>query len=110
MPDLRRLIEMALKNAPFERVFASDGREADEYIQGENFDFYLIDIELPYINGYVLASRAIEKNPDALVVLTTAYDFQDTLPRTRLSGIAEIWLKPLSLLKLEKRMACAMQM
>lgn len=107
--DLRTLLEIALRDAPFVVVFARDGQEALSLVEREDFDFYLIDIELPYVSGYVVASRVLEKNGDAFVVLTTAYDMRDALPRSRLNGVAELWLKPYSLVRLKKRIACAME-
>ncbi len=109
--DLRHLMEMNFRAAPYEVDFASDGRAAVEMVEaayrdGKGYDFYLVDIQLPHLNGYVVASKIFELDERAYVVLNTAYDQQDALPRTRMNRVAEIWLKPFSLDRLRQRIGC----
>jgi DNA-binding response OmpR family regulator len=110
-PDLSHMMEMAFRVASFEAEFAADGREAVQKVErafsaGKGYDFYLVDIQLPFMNGYVVASKIYELDEDAYVVLNTAYDEQDAIPRTRSMRVAEIWLKPFSLDRLRKRIGC----
>lgn len=111
-PDLLHLMQIAFRGASYDALFAADGREAVRMVDeaysggGHGYDFYLVDINLPFHNGYVVASKIFEHDENAYVVLNTAYDEQDALPRTRMNNVAEIWLKPFSLTKLKKRIGC----
>lgn len=112
-PDTRELLEYALKGAPFDTVFASDGQEALDcfnaaYTEEHPFDFALLDIEMPRVSGFVAAEQMIETDDAIQVVLCTGYNLLDVLPRARQTGVAEVWLKPFAMNKLARRIACAL--
>lgn len=111
--DTRGLLAIALRDASFDFQFAVDGQEAlDLFNRARDddapFDFALLDIEMPKVNGFVVAEQILECDPQMNVVLCTAYNLEDVLPRARQNGVAEVWLKPFALGKLARRIACAM--
>lgn len=42
--------------------------------QGESFDFYIIDLELPDLDGFVLIEMVRSKNPVAHIIVSTIHD------------------------------------
>lgn len=52
--------------------WAKDGREAIKYFEEENFDLILLDIMLPYIDGFEIAKRIRNENPQMPILMLTA--------------------------------------
>lgn len=52
----------------------TNAKEAIENIDADNGDVAFLDIEMPQINGLVLAEILMEKNPKIEVIFITAYD------------------------------------
>jgi len=79
---------------------AYGGREALEKIERANFDFVLLDLKLPDING-VETFRKIKKVKDELkVVIMTAYSLPHLIQEARKEGALAILTKPLNIDKL----------
>ena len=60
--DIRRLIVFTLERAGFEIVEASDGRQVLEEAQHQSFDLVVLDVMMPYIDGYEVCRR-LRANP-----------------------------------------------
>ena len=79
---------------------AYGGMEALEKIERANFDFVLLDLKLPDING-VETFRKIKKVKNELkVVIMTAYSLPHLIQEARKEGALAILTKPLNIDKL----------
>jgi len=56
---------------------AEDALKALIKVQENQYDILLSDIRMPFINGFVLASKVAESHPNIRIVLMSAYDFKD---------------------------------
>jgi len=52
--------------------WAKNGREAVDFFKQEKFDLIILDIMLPYINGFEVAEIVREKNPQIPILMLTA--------------------------------------
>jgi DNA-binding response OmpR family regulator len=52
--------------------WAKNGREAIEFYESENFDLILLDIMLPYINGFEIAEKIRSVDPKLPILMLTA--------------------------------------
>jgi DNA-binding response OmpR family regulator len=52
--------------------WAKDGREAIKYFESDNFDMIILDIMLPYIDGFEIAERVRKTNPQMPILMLTA--------------------------------------
>jgi DNA-binding response OmpR family regulator len=52
--------------------WAKNGREALEFYESEKFDLVILDIMLPYINGFEIAERIRSSDPQMPILLLTA--------------------------------------
>ena len=55
--DIRRLIVFTLERAGFEIVEASDGRQALEEAKRHDLDVIVLDVMMPYMDGYEVCRR-----------------------------------------------------
>jgi DNA-binding response OmpR family regulator len=53
-------------------MWAKDGREAVKIIESDNFDLIILDIMLPYIDGFEIAERVRKSNPQMPILMLTA--------------------------------------
>ncbi|MFA6736465.1 MAG: response regulator transcription factor [Saccharofermentanales bacterium] len=70
-PNLRKLIKNYLQREGFEITEASDGREALEKFTDEEYALVLLDIMMPYMDGFAVC-REIRKLSSVPIVFLTA--------------------------------------
>lgn len=106
-PDLIFLLETDLKKEGYEVVLATNGKDALQIINRENFDLVLLDVMMPYIDGYHVAyeisSRQGGNSPKVLIM--TSRDTAKEKGIALMSGAASIIQKPFTLDELHKKLA-----
>ncbi len=104
VPSLQKLLVLMLRKAGHEVFAASTGREAVEAAIHQEFDFVLMDIQMPGMNG-IDAMRAIRAHEAqhggrAVIVAITAHSLNGDSPTCQAAG-ADAWLrKPVNLVDL----------
>jgi DNA-binding NtrC family response regulator len=71
-PDVRELIDGALRQVGFETQLAASGEEALALVAAGDFDAVVTDLQMPGMNGLELCERIVASRPDVPVVLVTA--------------------------------------
>lgn len=69
-----RLVQVNLERAGYAVVTASDGKEALEKVQAENPDLVVLDVMMPYMDGFEVLQN-LRRNPatrDIPVIMLTA--------------------------------------
>ena len=90
---MRDVIPQLLKNAGYEVIVASDGEEALQLLE-ENVDLILLDLMLPGMGGLVALEKLLEMDPDAIVVMITAYASVETAVKATKLGAFDFVTKP----------------
>ena len=65
-------LEYNLKEEGYEVKLAKDGKIAMHYIESIHFDLIILDIMLPYLDGFTIAKRIRKKNPQQPILMLTA--------------------------------------
>ncbi len=52
--------------------WAKDGRDAVKFLDGEKFDLIVLDIMLPYVNGFEIAEKIRSTDPQMPILMLTA--------------------------------------
>ena len=93
--DLLDTFAMILKRRGFSVETADNGASAVDKFKDHSFDVTLMDIVMPEMNG-VEASRMIrEIQPEASIILMTAYSDEDLIQIARDEGVRQIVHKPI---------------
>jgi len=87
------LKEILIKNG-YHVTVASDGLMGWELFRREDYDFTILDLKLPKINGISLLKKIREKNPEAMVCMITAYGTIDTAVDAMKLGAFDYLTKP----------------
>ncbi len=74
--NLCKLIKIYLKNAGFTVVFAKDGIEALEVFRKERPDLVILDIMIPFMDGWEVCEQ-LRRESDVPIIMLTAKDTKD---------------------------------
>jgi len=97
--DAARMLEWALHLEGHQVRLAFEGREAVDAAAAFRPDVIVLDIGLPYMNGYD-AARAIRQLPgleDVYIVAVTGYGQESDFAKSREAGIDDHLVKPIEL-------------
>jgi len=96
-----RFIQEVLQDKRVEAEFISDGFEAAQVLEKEEFDILITDMKLPGMTGFQLLKRVKEISPSTLVVVMTAYASVQDAVRVMKEGAFDYIPKPFSPEELE---------
>jgi len=65
-------LEYNLNEEGYKVDWASDGKQALEHFESGNYDLIILDIMLPYIDGFEVAKRVRKKDPQMPILMLTA--------------------------------------
>lgn len=78
----------------YDVAVAASGKEALEKLAAESWDIYLIDIKMPGMDGLELQRKITEINPQATIIIMTAYASVDTAVSAMKQGAYDYIVKP----------------
>lgn len=81
---------------------AQNGKEALEILQSAHHDIIITDVQMPYVNGIELASKAKEMFPDIEIVFISGYDDFSYVHSALILKVANYILKPVDRLDFHK--------
>ena len=92
-----RTISRGLRDEGFEVLLAMTGEEALEIFAREHPDLAMIDVVLPGIDGIEVLRRIKRQNPNAIVVMMSAYHMVDRAVEAMKLGAYDYLIKPFHL-------------
>lgn len=95
--NLRRLMEVFLKENGFEVFLAEDGEKAIEIFNASHIDLVLCDIMMPKVNGYDLVKELKSFNYDLPIIMVTAKENFVDKKKGFLVGADDYMVKPIDL-------------
>ena len=100
-PLIRKTLSSYLSKKGFEALVAEDGEEGLQKYEEHIPDLVILDIRLPDVDGLEVLGRIREKNPNASIIIMTAYDDMKTTIEAIKSGAFEYLVKPLDYVELD---------
>jgi two-component system alkaline phosphatase synthesis response regulator PhoP len=76
-------LEYNLTHEGYQVTRAKDGKVASEYIHSETYDLIILDVMLPYYDGFELAQMVRKKSPQIPILMLTAR----TAAKDRIEGL-----------------------
>ncbi|MDA8130309.1 MAG: response regulator [Elusimicrobia bacterium] len=98
-PDLIDLLETYFRRQGFDVTAKVNGKDALQAAESDRFDLVLLDVMMPYIDGYHVASEISSRlgtNAPKIIIMTSR-DTSSERGIALLSGANEIVQKPFSL-------------
>lgn len=100
-PLIRKTLSSYLSKKGFEALVAEDGEKGLQKYEERIPDLVILDIRLPDVDGLEVLGRIREKNPNASIIIMTAYDDMKTTIEAIKLGAFEYLVKPLDYVELD---------
>jgi DNA-binding response OmpR family regulator len=106
-PDLLDLLTMDLGFQGYEVLGAANGKDALQMALDEKLDLVLLDVMMPYIDGYHVAYELTNKlgAKAPRIMIMTSRDTVKEKGIALMSGAMEVIQKPFEMTKLHERVA-----
>jgi DNA-binding response OmpR family regulator len=98
---MRNLLNIHLKNE-YRVIEAKDGAIALEYIKEHSYDLIILDIMLPYVDGWRLCEKIREKGDTPILMLTARTELSDKVKGLEI-GADDYLVKPFEFEELKAR-------
>lgn len=98
--NLSETVEEFLIDEGFDVIAVYDGQEALETMYKQNFDMFILDVNVPHINGFSLLKELREAGISTPAVFTTSLNSIDDLSQGYNSGADDYIKKPFALKEL----------
>ena len=107
-PNMRRLLEISLRQAGYKPVLAADGYEALAQIKAQHIDLVVSDLHMPGMNGLALLKAIRQENETLPFMMVTALGEIKTAVEAMKLGASDYILRPFDLETLEIAIAKAL--
>lgn len=101
--DLRESIAEGLRLSGYAVDTAADGAAGEDILAAGSYDLVVLDINLPYLDGFTLLERLRAVNKEIRVIILTARTDIDDLVRGLDTGANDYLVKPFHFVELEAR-------
>ncbi|MDO5293673.1 MAG: response regulator transcription factor [bacterium] len=106
--SIQKIVFTCLTEAGYEVCVAGDGREALNQFNNSVFDLILLDIMLPYINGYEVCKK-IRESSNVPIIMLTALDDENNQIKGFSMDIDDYITKPFSMSVVVKRVEAVLR-
>ncbi len=89
------LLKAQLEELPFSISYAENGIEALKILESESFDLYLVDIQMPELNGYEFLKIIKDRNDSTPAIAQTAHAFEADKEKCLAAGFDNYISKPI---------------
>ena len=104
-PDIADLLDTYFTKAGYDVTVVTNGKDALQHAENDKFDLLLLDVMMPYIDGYHVASEITSKfgaNAPKIVIMTSR-DVASEKGLVLLSGACQAVQKPFTLEDLDAK-------
>jgi len=92
--SIREFLQIMLKREKMHVEIASNGKEALQKLAQQDFDMIISDLQMPEIGGLELLAKVKEKDPEAIVMMITAFGSMETAVEAMKLGAYDYLSKP----------------
>jgi len=90
------ILKKILQDSRYNLTCVSSGRDALKYLEKHTPDMFLLDIEMPGMDGYELATKIKESGYKAPIIFLTGNAKKEYLAKAVKSGAADFIIKPIN--------------
>jgi len=90
---IAKALELKLEHSGFEAEIASDGVEAIEKLKNGTYDFMILDLVMPRMDGFEVLSKLKELKNKIPVLVATNLSQEEDLERAKKLGATEYFVK-----------------
>ncbi|PJZ24273.1 regulator [Leptospira hartskeerlii] len=91
----RELVARLARSFSVDTDTASDGQIAYEMAEQKDYSLYLVDLEMPIMNGFDFIKKIKEKKPESLFIVISGNDVPEIIIEVMKLGIFDYLIKPI---------------
>ncbi|MEI1280279.1 response regulator [Leptospira venezuelensis] len=91
----RDLIARLAKSFGVDADTAPDGKIGCEMAESKEYSLYLVDLEMPVMNGFDFINKIKEKKPDSLFIVISGNEIPEIIIKVMKLGIFDYLIKPI---------------
>ena len=95
-PFFLTVLKTTLQNTKYKLICVTNGKDALKYLEKNNPNLFLLDIEMPGMDGYELAVKIKENGHKAPIIFLTGNAKRDSVTRAMQSGAVDFVIKPIN--------------
>jgi len=88
-------LKLSLQGAPCKLVCVNSGESAMQYLEKNDPDLFILDIEMPMMDGYELAIKIRETGHEAPIIFLTNYSSKEYILKALQVGASDFIVKPI---------------
>ncbi len=92
--DFGNILKQYLEISGYQITWAKDGQEALEFFKNGNFNICVFDVMMPKIDGFTLAEKVIDINPETPFIFLTARKMKEDKIKGLKLGADDYIVKP----------------
>jgi two-component system response regulator PilR (NtrC family) len=108
-PSIREFLQIMLKREKMNVETAENGRVAFEKFQAGTFDLVISDLQMPEMSGMELLTKIKDKDPNALVMMVTAFGSTESAVEAMKLGAFDYLTKPFKIDDVKVRIGKALE-
>jgi DNA-binding response OmpR family regulator len=89
-------LKMHLQDSPYKLVCVSSGEDALKFIDKKTPDLFILDWEMPKMNGYQLATLIKARGETAPIIFLTGNSDKESVVKALSIGAADFIIKPIN--------------
>jgi len=93
MPLFLKNIKAMLKDMPYKIVCVTSAKDALRFIENNQPDLFILDIEMPDTNGYQLAEKIINSGQNAPIIFMTGNSSSEDVEKALSIGVSDFIIK-----------------
>ncbi|HKJ04949.1 MAG TPA: sigma-54 dependent transcriptional regulator [Geopsychrobacteraceae bacterium] len=94
--SLRRVVEFTLQEAGYQVLTATNGEDGLRIFRQSRPALVITDVQMPGISGYQVLEQVVQSDPQALVIIVTAFSTVEQAVGAMKSGAYDYLTKPFS--------------
>ena len=95
-PFLLQTLKMHLSDSPYKIVCVTSGADALRFIEKKTPDLYILDVEMPEMDGYELAMNIMELGKKAPIIFLTGNSDKESVAKALTVGASDFIIKPIN--------------
>ena len=99
------VINVFLQDAPYNLICTKSGKAALNFLQKNRPHLFILDIDMPEMNGYELAMKIRECGQSAPIIFLTSNSTPEYVEKAMMVGAVDFIAKPISKAKFLERIA-----
>ncbi len=92
--ELRNSLQRQLSEKDYDVITASNGNEAIPLTHARRYDLVILDLKMPYLDGFQVLQFLNSTFPDTRVIVLTGYGDLKNVERCKSLGANEVMSKP----------------